>query len=218
MKYLDARAAARVYDRIGKLQDTQGFYESPAIADMVAHARLDGATRVLEVGCGTGSFAEELLTEHLPPDAHYTGIDVSTRMVELSTQRLERFGERAEIRQVDGTESWTADGADEFDRVVAIYVLDILSPQDLDRFFAEAARVLATDGLLAITSLTKAEDGVAGLVSSAWLGLWKLSPYVTGGCRPLELDVPDGWRTVHDATVISWGVASRTLVLSPSSA
>jgi len=215
MKYLDARAAARVYDRIGKLQDTQAFYESPAIADLVAHSRLDEAGQVLEVGCGTGAFAEELLAEHLPDDAHYTGIDVSTRMIELSTERTAKFGDRAKIIQTDGSQPWPVD---KVDRVVAIYVLDILSPEDLDRFFTEAARVLTNDGLLAITSLAKAEGGVAGVVSSAWLGLWKLSPYATGGCRPLELGVPAGWTVVHDATVTSWGVASRSLVLRPSSA
>ena len=132
MKYLDVTAAAKVYDRIGKLQDTQSFYESPAVADLVRTANFDEATNVLEVGCGTGALAVELLTAHLPPTAHYTGIDVSSRMIELSNERLEKFADRAEAIQVDGSEPWPGE---DVDRIVATDVLDLMSPEDLDRLF-----------------------------------------------------------------------------------
>jgi SAM-dependent methyltransferase len=59
---LSPRRAASVYDRIGWLQDTQRVFEAPALARLIADGRLAEARRVVEVGCGTGRFARELLT------------------------------------------------------------------------------------------------------------------------------------------------------------
>lgn len=54
------------YDRFGDKQDKQGFYEDIALAELVRYGRFEEATRVVEFGCGTGRFAERLLTDHLP--------------------------------------------------------------------------------------------------------------------------------------------------------
>lgn len=52
----------RVYDRIGRLQDSQRLYEAPAVADLIAHAALPDARAVYEFGCGTGSLASQMLS------------------------------------------------------------------------------------------------------------------------------------------------------------
>ena len=56
---LSPRQAATVYDRIGRLQDTQRVFEAPALARLTADGRLSEAHRVVEIGCGTGRFACE---------------------------------------------------------------------------------------------------------------------------------------------------------------
>ena len=61
--------ARRFYDRFGSRQDTQGFYENPALDDLVKHANFERALSVLEFGCGTGSFARRLFEAVLPADA-----------------------------------------------------------------------------------------------------------------------------------------------------
>ena len=208
--------AATVYDRVGRWQDTQGFYERRAVSAMVAAARLDEVGEVLEVGCGTGALAARLLEHELPPTARYVGIDISPRMVELSRRRLRPHATRARVVLVDGRSPWpVADGACE--RVLAAYVLDLLSPEAIDGFFAEAHRVLRPGGLVALTSLAPGRRGVARAVSTAWSWLWRTNPHLTGGCRPLALDphIPTAWRRVHDATRTDWGVCSRSIVLEP---
>src|SRR6516225_9677400 len=60
--------ARHFYDRFGSWQDTQRFYENPAIDDLVKHTDLEHARSVMEFGCGTGSFARRLLETVLPPD------------------------------------------------------------------------------------------------------------------------------------------------------
>ena len=64
------------YDQFGKKQDSQSFYEDPAIEDLTAHATLTEVEKVFEFGCGTGRLAARLLTGHLPASAAYLGCDV----------------------------------------------------------------------------------------------------------------------------------------------
>jgi hypothetical protein len=57
---LSHEQAKRFYDHMGAKQDTQWFYERPALADLVANLELAGAEMLIEFGCGTGRFVEEL--------------------------------------------------------------------------------------------------------------------------------------------------------------
>ena len=216
-RYLEPEQAAAVYDRVGRWQNTQGFYERQAVAAMVASARLGTATSVVEVGCGTGALGASLLEQRLPPEATYLGLDVSPRMVDLARHRLTPFGPRAHVRQVDGRTPWPVTDASS-DRVIAAYVLDLFSPTMIDGFVTEAARVLRPDGLLAVTSLAQGTDRTSRVVSGAWTRLWRTNPHLTGGCRPIDLErhVPAGWRRLYDTTTTRWGICSRVLVLSPA--
>ena len=56
---------------------------------------------VLELGCGTGQIAAELLEWY--PQLRYIGLDLSPGMLEVAARRLERFGGRAELRAVSGS-------------------------------------------------------------------------------------------------------------------
>jgi SAM-dependent methyltransferase len=63
-----ARAKA-FYDRFGRKQDAQAFYEDAALDDLVSHASFGTARTVFELGCGTGRLAVTLLRERLPEAA-----------------------------------------------------------------------------------------------------------------------------------------------------
>ena len=57
-------AARAFYDRFGKKQDCQSFYEDPALDELIAHASFEDARSVFEFGCGTGKFAARILENH----------------------------------------------------------------------------------------------------------------------------------------------------------
>jgi ubiquinone/menaquinone biosynthesis C-methylase UbiE len=211
---LTSEEARRVYDRIGRAQDWQRFYEDAATADLVAHARFDAAHSVIELGCGTGRLAAELLARHLPGDAGYAGVDLSPRMVAWASDRLRPWRDRARVSLVDGDAPVPADdGA--ADRFVANYVFDLLGPEQSRAALAEARRVLAPGGLLCTAGLTLGEDGIAWFVSRAWTGVWTRRPQLGGGCRPVgivdALD-PAAWDVRHRGTVVAWGIASEVVV------
>ena len=212
---LDAERARRFYDRIGRWQDTQGFYEDAATARLPHAAKLAEASLVFELGCGTGRVAAGWLAGQLPADARYLGVDVSPEMVRLARQRLVAWTPRAEVRLLDPP-ALTVPGADRsFDRFVATYVFDLLSGSDARALIDETRRVLAPGGLLALVSLTNGTTLASRIVAGSWGAIADRWPSLVGGCRPIELrDLikRGGWELVEREVVTSWGVPSEILV------
>jgi len=210
---LSHEEAEAFYDRFGARQDSQGFYEDVALDELVAHAGLERASVVLELGCGTGRFAERLLTTVLPRDARYVGLDVSRTMVELASKRLERFGSRIEIRKTDGSVDFGLE-AESFDAVVATYVMDLLPEHDVRGFLDESHRVLRTGGRLAVVGLTWGTGPLTALVSGIWSLVHRVSPATVGGCRPLNVSahLDARWHVHYRAAVSGRGIPSEVLV------
>jgi SAM-dependent methyltransferase len=96
--------------------------------------------RVLEVGCGTGEFAERMTKEL---GAEVCAIDISARMVELTAAR----GIDARVGDVQQLPFGDA----EFDVAVANWVL--YHAQDVDLAIRELARVLRAGGRLVAATL-----------------------------------------------------------------
>ena len=121
---LTVNQARSVYDRIGRVQDWQAFYEDATINRLVANAALAGDQTIFEFGCGTGRLAANLLGT-LPPSVNYVGVDISPVMINLATNRLAAWAERAKVVLVDGSLPLPAD--DGFaDRVLSTFVFDLL--------------------------------------------------------------------------------------------
>jgi len=213
---LSAIEARAYYDRFGAKQDSQGFYEDPALDDLIAHAGFETAQRLFEFGCGTGKLAQRLLSGHLPDSATYLGCDVSPTMVEFATRRLAPYRERARALQSDGAARLPlADHS--VDRVVSSYVLDLLSEPDVAQFFAEAHRVLETGGRLCLVSLTEGVNPPSRIVAGLWMRVFRWHPAWVGGCRPIRLErCVDAarWRTEYRAVKTAFGVPSEVLVLA----
>lgn len=209
---LTSAQARRFYDRLGRGQDLQAFYEDRAVGELLARGRLDQARAVFEFGCGTGRLAARLLGQHLPAGARYLGADISDTMTSLTKARLRPFGTRAAIIQADGTRPLPlTNGA--FDRFLTIYVLDLLGAAEATAIIAEARRLLQPGGLLEAVSLTHGATAPARLVSRAWTATWSRAPVLTGGCRPVSvLPLLDGWHIEHHALASAWALTSEVVV------
>jgi ubiquinone/menaquinone biosynthesis C-methylase UbiE len=214
MRTLSNAEARQVYDRIGKAQDTQAFYEDRATTALIEHLDLASARSVFEFGCGTGRFAEDLLARQLPGTATYRGVDVSPVMVRLATERLASFGPRASVRLTDGTPP-TGEPSESCDRFVSSFVLDLLSAQDIDGVIREAHRMLRPGGLLGLSSLTFGFTVASRVVSWMWLKVHTLRPSLVGGCRPLEPlgALPEeAWTIRHRERLAPFGIPLEVVV------
>ncbi len=214
---LSHQQAKAFYDRFGARQDAQAFYEDRAVDRLLAHSLLAEAQSVFELGCGTGRLAARLLATRLSPACHYHGVDVSSTMVGLARARVARFGKRARVEQSDGRLTFDVPTAS-IDRVLACYVLDLLSVADIKRFLTEARRMLRPGGLLCVTNLTWGRGLLPGLISALWVGVHKLNPLWVGGCRPLELRPlldRSEWRLRWHNQITAMALTSGMLVAEP---
>lgn len=123
--------------------------------------RAAGPGRVLEVGCGTGLFAQRAAAEN--PGVRVIATDLSERFVALTRDR----GVAAEVADVQRLPF--GDGA--FDVVAAMWML--YHVPDLDRALAEVRRVLRPGGTF--VAATNGEGHLADLLAEAGG-----SPLVTG--------------------------------------
>lgn len=211
---LSHKQAKAFYDRFGRKQDWQGFYEDKPIQALLRHGAFDEATALFEFGCGTGRFAEMILDSHLPAGAKYVGVDISETMVTLAQNRLARFGTQAEVYLTSGSPQLDfASGT--FNRFISNYVLDLLTSEDIRRLLQEAQRMLSCGGLLGLVSLTHGFTPLSRVVEHAWMAAHAIRPALVGGCRPIELlefVATPAWRLHYRDRYTSYGVPSELLV------
>lgn len=209
--------ARRFYDRFGAKQDKQAWYEDAALDDLIRHADIEHACAVYEFGCGTGRLAERLLSSHMRGDSWYRGVDVSRQMIDLARTRLQSYGDRVQLEQSDGTIRLDAPDSS-VDCVVATYVLDLLSLEDIGAFLLEARRVLTDDGRLCVAGLTVGPTPVSRVVSWVWSRVHRIRPRLVGGCRPIrvrEMLSDNDWVVRRHTVVMTWGIPSEVLVATP---
>ena len=126
---------------------------------------------VLEIGCGSGAMAAEVLRRH--PDVHVTATDFDQSMVDAAGRRLSEFGSRVEVRQADATALPFQDGT--FDVVLSFIMLHHVLEWELA--VAEMARVLRPNGNLIGYDLL--DDGPGRIINGREKG--------TRFMRPVEL-------------------------------
>jgi SAM-dependent methyltransferase len=211
---LSHQQAKAFYDRFGRKQDWQAFYEDVTTEALIRNGQFENAKAVFEFGCGTGRFAERLLGGCLPAHARYVGVDISETMVALAKERLARFGSRAEARLTDGSPPLSFPTG-EFDRFISNYVFDLLEVEDIRKVLQVAWRILSEDGLLGLASLTHGFTPVSRAVEGAWTLVYAIRPGLLGGCRPinlLEFVTEPNWRIRYASRFSRYGMATETVV------
>lgn len=203
-RYVSHAQARRIYDLIGRHQDSRLLGEHRALEELARLGSFEEAHDVFEFGCGTGRFAASLLRTRLPVDCRYVAVDVSPKMVALARTTLAEWSDRASVDLTEGSMSLESDDA-QFDHFVCTYVLDLLSPEDTESLLSEARRVLRPGGLLCLAGLTVGATPSARLLTSLWRRAWRVRPWLVGGCRPVavaELLTGPTWK-IRDGTAVN---------------
>jgi SAM-dependent methyltransferase len=124
------------------------------------------AKRILEVGCGDGSFGQRLLEAY--PDAEYVGIDISDEPGRLF--RGDR--DRATFLSIDSA-AYRATDPEPFDLVVMVDVVHHIPHAHRDAVLRDVRALTRVGGRYAV----KEWDPIKGPTHAA---CWALDRYVTG--------------------------------------
>ena len=154
--------------------------ESRAKERALELAELRPDSRMIEVGVGTGLLFVEAVKK-LGPSGFALGIDRTDAMLQQAIQKLGGAkGSNYSLELGDARQLTAPDQS--FDVACSCYMLDLLSPEDIQRVVNEMARVVKPGGKVVLANMAKPEK--------AWHGFYgflaKVDPRLFGGCRPIE--------------------------------
>lgn len=103
---------------------------------------------VLDVGCGTGIYTQELLAKGA---RQVVGIDISPEMLAIAQYKTSTFGERVSFQEADAAQLPFPD--DYFDVVISITAMEFF--KEPDRSLQDMYRVLRPGGHMVVATLNK---------------------------------------------------------------
>ena len=112
------------------------------------------ASRILDVGCGTGTLA--IMLKRVAPEAEVVALDADPEILEIARQKSERAG--TEIRLVHGFSTALPFEDRSFDRVLSTLFFHHLSGEAKGATAAEIGRVLKPGGELHVADLGRPSD------------------------------------------------------------
>ena len=134
----------RQYDRAAGAYDRRwAGYVDTTLGLLAEHARIRPDERVLDVGCGTGTFARRLVDAN--PAQSVVGVDVSPGMLAHARRKL---GSAPNVRLAEAQAEALPFSAAAFDVVVSASALHYVGRPDMA--LAEMARVLRPGGRLVV--------------------------------------------------------------------
>ena len=169
---------------------------------------------VLEVGFGTGCSLVEI-AQAVGETGQAYGIDVTSEMVRLAKERLEkaRLAERVELYEGDAREMPYEN--ERFDAVYVAATLELFDTPDIPRVLAEIRRVLKPTGRLGIISIPK-EGHLDSMVLKFYEWIHRTFPRYAS-CRPIYLEdsaKDAGFNIVQAEEVMLGGVFPMKIVIA----
>lgn len=120
---------------------------------------------ILDLGVGSSKLDEEILSKF--PNSTLTGVDFSAEMLKMSSTRLERFGNRVKLLNLDFDKE-LPEG--KFDLVIMILALHHLEDPNKRKMIKKLYSVINAPGALLIGDLTKSQSQ---RITDIYMELWR---------------------------------------------
>lgn len=168
--------------------------------DLIARKlELKPGMKVLDIGCGWGSFAEFAARHY---GCHVTGITISKEQAQLARERCEGLPVDIileDYRELSGT----------FDRIVSIGMFEHVGHKNYATYFNTVKRLLAENGLFLLHTIG---TNTSHLRADPWINKYifpnGILPSVAQLIRPTEqLFVMEDWQNLgpdYDRTLMAW--------------
>lgn len=125
----------------------------------IEHLDLKSGERVLDLGCGTGSYFEPL-RQAIGPDGEVVGVDFSLGMVRRAEERIKAQG-WSNVRVMCADAAQVRLGCDEYDAAIATFSLSAIA--DMPAAVENVRAALRPGGRFFVCDLRLIPEGRAGL-------------------------------------------------------
>lgn len=187
---------------------TCGYWKDATTLDEAQEAKLDlvcrkiglkKGDRILDIGCGWGSFAKFAAEKY---GASVVGITVSVEQAALARERCK--GLPVEIRVCDYREVH-----EEFDHIVSLGMFEHVGVKNYRTYFEVARRCLKPDGLFLLHTIG---DNISRVTSDPWITKYIFPGGVIPSVRQIGeasegLFVMEDWHNFgpdYDTTLMAW--------------
>lgn len=147
------------YDPLVKLLGADGPRRT-----LLKQANLRSGHRVLDIGCGTGTFVA--LIKRVRPEVSVVGLDPDPKALARAKKKAARAGASIQFDQGFSDELPYPDGS--FDRVFSSFMFHHVSADQREKTLREVRRVLVPGGSIHLLDFESSEDG-AHSVLARWL-------------------------------------------------
>ena len=177
--------AKRSYDRISRYYDyLTGAFERKYAEMALERLSVSEGETVLEIGFGTGHCLKRI-AESVGPKGKVYGIDISTGMMEISKERLEKAGLEDRVKLFCGDAANLPFDDSTFDAVFMSFTLELFDTPEIPKVLEQIKRVLKPKGRLVVVSMSKENGESIFLRLYEWIHN-KWPKYVD--CRPIYVE------------------------------
>lgn len=204
---LSREQVQRYYDRLGAGLDWGEPFEGRAKMRALGLLQAAPGQRVLHVGVGTGREHVQM-QRAVAPGGLVAGVDLSSVMLRLTRRRAGNCAVMADASELPFP-------ARSFERLFCAYMLDLLPDETLPLALSEFRRVVKPNGRMVLLSMTEGRSPASNLFMAAWKLVYRLSPQLTGGCRPLrvaEAASRAGLEVTEDEFIVQLAFPSEVVV------
>jgi ubiquinone/menaquinone biosynthesis C-methylase UbiE len=180
-----SRKARSTYDSLSRTYEYLTAYEGGAKRRGLELAAITPCQRVLEVGFGTGTTLCAIAGK-AGEGGSVVGIDISAGMLRRAAQSISRACLQWIVSLSLAEASHLPFRCESFDTVFSSYVLDLMAEKEIALALGEFFRVAKPGGRMVLVSLSKGDSWRSNMKAYEWL--YRLSPSLLGGCRPLLLE------------------------------
>ena len=143
-----------LYDPLVKLMGA-----ARARDELTRQASIEPNQRVLDLGCGTGTFV--VLLKRKYPAAQIVGLDPDPKALNRAKKKVRRAGVSVQLDEGFADELPYDEGT--FDRVLSSFMLHHLEEPEREKTLREVLRVLKPGGSFHLLDFAGGEDGAQGL-------------------------------------------------------
>lgn len=143
---------------------------------LIKEARIAPDSRVLDLGCGTGTLT--ILIKQRQPTAEVVGFDGDPQVLEIARAKAQQQGVNIKLDQ--GMAYQLPYPNDSFDRVLSSLVLHHLTTLDRERALSEVKRVLKPGGEFWMIDFGKPHNALAFVISLVMRNLERTSDLIEG--------------------------------------
>ncbi|KAG6736637.1 hypothetical protein POTOM_060488 [Populus tomentosa] len=124
------------------------------ISALIEKARIDKKHEILDIGCGWGTFAIEVVKQ---TGCKYTGLTLSVEQLKYAEMKVKEAGLQDNIRLLLCDYRELPKGY-KYDRIVSCEMIEHVGHEYMEDFFSSCESALAEDGLLVLQSTAIADE------------------------------------------------------------